>query len=171
MTGASAVSIGIREATDADLPAVIDIVNREIRESPFVWGEAPNTLEQRCDWLAKHRQANQPVVVAHDEGRPRARLGIAIELSAGERLSLHLRGECVRRTRGASPWHCAAIGRAAARIGARARIAGAGGRDRYGKCASIRLFESFGYVEVGRLDDIGRKFDQWRSEVFLLKRV
>jgi len=37
--------------------------------------------------------------------------------------------------------------------------------------ASVRLFEWFGYVEVGRLNDIGRKFGQWRSEVFLLKYV
>ena len=36
---------------------------------------------------------------------------------------------------------------------------------------SIALFRSFGYAEVGRLEDIGRKFGAWRSEVFLLRRV
>src|SRR5205085_1712200 len=54
MTGAAAdtardgaMTIGIREATDADLPSIVEIVNREIATSPFVWGEHPGTVEAR----------------------------------------------------------------------------------------------------------------------------
>jgi L-amino acid N-acyltransferase YncA len=36
---------------------------------------------------------------------------------------------------------------------------------------SVRLFRRLGYDEAGRLNDIGWKFGQWRSEVFLLKRL
>jgi phosphinothricin acetyltransferase len=35
--------------------------------------------------------------------------------------------------------------------------------------ASVRLFARFGYVECGRLPEVGRKFGTWRDEVFLVK--
>ena len=34
---------------------------------------------------------------------------------------------------------------------------------------SIALFERFGYVEAARLTEVGRKFDQWRTQLLLLK--
>ena len=58
--------IGIRDATDADLLSIVEIVNREIGESPFVWGEIPVTVEARREWLAKHRELAQPAIVATD---------------------------------------------------------------------------------------------------------
>src|SRR5512146_2433810 len=58
------VEIGIREMTDADLVSVVEIVNREIAESPYVWGEVPVTVEARRDWLCKHRELGQPAIVA-----------------------------------------------------------------------------------------------------------
>jgi phosphinothricin acetyltransferase len=36
---------------------------------------------------------------------------------------------------------------------------------------SVRLFRRLGYDEAGRLNDVGRKFGEWRSEVFLIKRL
>jgi hypothetical protein len=48
--------IGIRDASDADLPSTVEIVNREIAESPFVWGEVANTMSERRSevFLIKH---------------------------------------------------------------------------------------------------------------------
>src|SRR5512146_3151697 len=60
------VAIGVRDMTDADLAAVVAIVNREIAESAYVWGEVPVTLETRREWLARHREAGQPAIVAVD---------------------------------------------------------------------------------------------------------
>jgi len=171
MTGTNEVAIGIRPATDADLPFVVDLVNREIRHSPFVWGEVPNTLEQRREWLAKHRDANQPVFVAcDDDGR---RLGWAslstFRAASGYRftceVSVYVAREMHRR--GIARRLIEQLHESARALGLRALIAVIDTEN----AASIRLFESFGYEEAGRLKEIGRKFEQWRSEVFLLKHV
>ena len=37
--------------------------------------------------------------------------------------------------------------------------------------ASVALHTSFGFREVGRLNEVGRKFDRWWDVVFLEKRV
>jgi phosphinothricin acetyltransferase len=34
---------------------------------------------------------------------------------------------------------------------------------------SIALFERFGYIEVARLTEVGRKFERWRTQLLLLK--
>ncbi len=36
---------------------------------------------------------------------------------------------------------------------------------------SIALHQAFGFEEVGRLPEAGRKFDRWLTLVFLLKRL
>jgi len=54
----------IRDATDADLPAIVDILNVEIAESPYVYAEVPVTVDERRSWLAAHRAADLPVLVA-----------------------------------------------------------------------------------------------------------
>ena len=60
------VGIGIRDMTDADLVSVVEIVNREIVESPYVWGDVPVTVEARREWLGRHRELGQPAIVATD---------------------------------------------------------------------------------------------------------
>jgi len=59
-------AISIREATDADLPAVLEIFNREVVASPYLYVEAPLTLDDRRAWLEQHRAANLPIVVANE---------------------------------------------------------------------------------------------------------
>ena len=56
--------IGIRDMTDADLVSVVEIVNREIAESPYVWAEIPVTVDARRQWLARHGELGQPAIVA-----------------------------------------------------------------------------------------------------------
>lgn len=170
-TESMAIAIGIREATDADLPFVVDIVNREIRESAFVWGEIPNTLEQRREWLVKHREASQPVFVAHDvDGtvigwaslstfRPSSGYRFTCEVSVYVAREMHRRGiarQLLER-----------LHDSARALGLKALVAVIDTEN----SASIRLFESLGYAEAGRLSNVGRKFDRWRSEVFLLKHA
>jgi hypothetical protein len=43
-------AISIREMMDADLPAVLEIFNREVVESPYLYVETPLTLDERRAW-------------------------------------------------------------------------------------------------------------------------
>ena len=58
----------LRAADEPDLPAIMAIFNLEIAESPYVYAEAPLTLDDRRSWLQMHRSASLPVVVATDPG-------------------------------------------------------------------------------------------------------
>ena len=165
------VEIGIRDMTDADLASVVEIVNREIAESPYVWGEVPGALEARQQWLARHRELGQPAIVATNPADDRV-LGWAslstFRPASGYRFALeasvYVANEA--RRRGVARRLIGELHDRARPADVHAVIAVIDAENE----PSIGLFRSFGYVEAGRLDGIGRKFGAWRDEVFLLKR-
>lgn len=160
--------IGIREAADADLVSMLAILNREIETSVYVWAETPKTLDDRREWLAAHRAASQPVIVAEREGKVVGWASLsAFRASSGYRfaaeVSVYVAGEA--RGRGIGRAMVETLENAARQHGIRALVAVV-------DCAnesSVRLFRRLGFAEAGRLDDIGLKFGEWRSEFFLLK--
>jgi len=172
LTGAL-MAIGIREATDADLPSIVEIVNLAIESSPYVWTEIRTTIEARRRWLDEHRQADYPVLVAYASGdessvvgwgslsafRPRDGYRFTAEVS----IYVHPR---VQR-RGVATQLVAALEPLARNRSLHALIAVIDAEH----TASVALFEHFGYIERGRLPEAGRKFDAWRDEVFLVKLV
>lgn len=130
----------IRTAGERDLPAIVAILNLEIAESPYVYAEAPLTLDDRRSWLQMHRSASLPVVVATDPGSP--------EVLGWASLSPYRAASGYRFTLEASVY----VARGAHRRG-----------------IGIALFELFGYVEAARLKEVGRKFERWRTQLLLLK--
>lgn len=166
------VEVGIRDMTDADLASVVEIVNREIGESAYVWGEVPTTVEARREWLARHRELAQPAIVATSPGDDRV-IGWAslstFRPASGYRFALEASVYVAREAqrRGVGRKLIAELHDRARPAEVHAIIAVIDADND----ASIGLFRSFGYAEAGRLDEIGRKFGIWRSEVFLLKRL
>lgn len=166
------IEVGIRDATDADLRSMVEIVNREIGESPFVWGEIPVTVEARREWLVKHRELAQPAIVATDPQNGRV-VGWAslstFRPASGYRftceVSVYVSRDAQRQ--GVGRRLISALHDRAKPLGLHALVAVIDADH----AASIGLFRSFGYSEAGRLDEIGRKFGEWRSEVFLLKHL
>ena len=163
-------AIGIREATDADLPSIVDIVNLAIESSPYVWTEIPTTIDFRRRWLDEHRETNYPVLVAVDPDdasvlgwsslsafRPRDGYRFTAEVS----VYVHPRAQ----RRGVATQLLDALEPMARERPCHALIAVIDAEH----IASVALFERFGYVEHGRLPEAGRKFDAWRDEVFLVK--
>lgn len=72
-TGASEpnyeVSFSIRNATEADLPAIVDIYNQSI---PAGWSTAdtkPITVADRVEWFRKFDPAKRPIWVAEVDGQ------------------------------------------------------------------------------------------------------
>ena len=58
----------VRDATEADLPAIVDIYNQSI---PGAWSTAdttPVTVADRIEWFRKHDPARRPLWVAELDG-------------------------------------------------------------------------------------------------------
>ena len=60
--------ISIRTATEPDLPAINDLYNATIRTTTTAWTETPSTIEERAEWLATRRAADDAVLVAERSG-------------------------------------------------------------------------------------------------------
>jgi L-amino acid N-acyltransferase YncA len=63
------VELRIRDATEADLPAIVDIYNQSI---PGGWSTAdtqPITVADRVEWFRKFDPARRPIWVAEADGR------------------------------------------------------------------------------------------------------
>jgi len=63
------MDLRIREATEADLPAIVDIYNQSI---PGGWSTAdtqPITVADRVEWFRKFDPARRPIWVAEVDGR------------------------------------------------------------------------------------------------------
>lgn len=156
----------IRDANLADLPAILAIYNHAVLHTTAVWNETPGTLEDRQAWLAEKHRRGFPVLVAEREGqvcgfasygdfRPWPGYARTIEHSvyvdpAAHRLGIGraLMVELIARARQAG-YHCLIGGIDAANAG------------------SIALHQALGFAEVGRLPQVGRKFDNWLDLLFL----
>ena len=161
-------AIGIRDATDADLPFVLSILNPHVVESPYVYAEAPLTLDERRAWLATHSAAGLPVVIAHDGPvslgwaslwpyRPSSGYRFTVEASVYVDPRFHRRGVAAALLASLEQ---------RARSSDRHAIVASIDAD---NAASIALFERCGYGEVARLPEVGRKFERWRTQILLLK--
>lgn len=68
-TEANVVDLFIRDATPADLPAIVDIYNQSI---PAGWSTAdtkPVTVADRLEWFGRFGPAKRPIWVAEVDGR------------------------------------------------------------------------------------------------------
>lgn len=59
----------IREATEADLPAILDIYNDAVRDTTAIWNEVIVDLDNRRQWMADRQGRGFPVLVAELDGR------------------------------------------------------------------------------------------------------
>jgi len=160
----------IREATEKDVPAIVDMLNVEIDQSPYVYAETPVTLDERRVWLAAHHAAGLPVLVAESEDDASA-VGWGslspYRPSSGYRftaeLSVYVARETQRRGAGAAIVQ-ALITRAEDR-GIRAIVGSVDAEN----TPSLALLGRFGFVEVARLPSVGFKFGEWRTQLLVLR--
>jgi L-amino acid N-acyltransferase YncA len=158
-------SYSIRSATRADVEAIKDILNYYIEHSTVIFVMKPQTLEERLAWFDAHSK-DYPVTVVEVGGnvvgwgalspfRPQAAYAGTAELS------IYLQHDFIGR----------GLGRAlVSDLLTRARVAGH--HVLMGVCcsdavASIQLLEAFGFLRVGHLREVGRKFDRWLDVVLL----
>jgi phosphinothricin acetyltransferase len=158
----------IRDATEADLPRILEITNHAILHTTALWTLAPATLETRLAWLRERTARGFPVLVAEQDADV---LGFA---SYGD----------------FRPWegflytvehsvyvHPNAQGRGVGRALLTALIAHAEASGRHvmigaieaGNMASVALHKWAGFEEAGVLRQVGRKFDRWLDLLFMQK--
>ncbi len=156
----------IRRAVAADAAAINDIYNHYVRTSTCTYQRDPDTLAGRLEWLSQHADDEHPATVAEQGG---------VVVGWGSLTPYHRRWG-YRHTVESSVYvrtglHRSGIGRALlADLLARARsaghhavIAGVDGEQ----AASRALHEAHGFLEVGRLREVGHKFDRWLDVVYL----
>jgi len=162
----------IRDATEADLPAIRELYNALIATTTVAWRDEPSTLEEQADALASRRSAGYPTLVAETDGQV---VGYTCCTTfRGDRfrgyrhtaeLTVHVRGDR----------HGTGIGRRLIEaLVERARVAdlhvlvAAVDADNQG---SIDFHRSLGFEEVARMPEVGRKFDRWLTLVLLQRLI
>ena len=160
----------IRDAIESDLPAILAITNEAIANTTAVWNNTPATLEARTAWMRERQARGFPVLVANDGGKV---LGFA---SFGDfrpfegylhtvEHSIYVAPEA--QGRGVGKALLAALVERARALGKHVIVGGI----EAGNTASIALHTRAGFVETGRLPEVGRKFGRWLDLVFMQRML
>ena len=156
----------IRPARPADLPALLEIYNDAVVHTTASWDLLPWTPVEHAEWYATKAGHGHPVLVADEGGevvgyaaygpfRPKAGYAATMEHSVYVRPA--------DQGRGIGRALLEAVVAAARANGVHALIGGLSADNE----ASVGLHRSLGFVEVGRLPQVGRKFDHWLDLVLV----
>ena len=160
------MSIQIRDATETDLPAMLEIYNDLIATTTSIYRDEPATLEERGAFFLARTQAGYPVIVAEDETGV---IGYAtfgdFRQWPGYRFTVEHSVYARKDRRGGG------IGGALMKeLIARARAMGKhvmiGGVDA-DNAASLRFHERLGFEKVAHFKQVGFKFGRWLDLTFL----
>ena len=157
----------ILDATEDDLPAVLNIYNDAVVRTTAIWNEATVDLANRRDWLRQRHDQGYPVLVARDDegstvgytsfGDWRGWDGYRCTVEH----SVYVRAD--RRGQGLASLLLPALIERARASGKHVMVAGIEGSN----VASIRLHARHGFEEVGRMREVGMKFGRWLDLVFM----
>ena len=163
-------TVTIRDATAADLVAILAIHNDVIANTTAIYSEDAATMADRERWFDDKRASNLPIIVADQEG---VVLGFAT-------FGAFRAWPCYRH----SAEHSVHVGAAYRGMGVGRTLLGAlverargcgvhviiGGIDA-DNAASLALHGSLGFTRGGTLREVGRKFDRWLDLVFMQKML
>ena len=156
----------IEELVEEDLPGLLAIYNDVIATSTAVYSDVPTTLAERREWWQARRRQGYPVLAARDDS------GVVGFATFGDFRSwpgyrhtvehtVHVRAD--RRGQGVGSALVRALLPRAAALDKHVMI----GAIDAANAGSIRMHERLGFVRVGHLREVGRKFDRWLDLVFV----
>jgi len=160
----------IRDATSADLPAILAIHNDVVITTTAIYDQGVSTLAQRQAWFEERRQQGLPVLVADRErevvgfssfGGWRSRWGYRFTVEH----SVHVRAD--RRGLGFGRALIEALFPRAAALGMHVMIA----HIDSAASSSLRLHQKLGFETVGTFHQVGHKFDRWLDLVAMQRRL
>ncbi len=158
----------IAEATLNDVPAITAILNDAIKRTAAVWYDEQKTVAEMEDWLAQKQRENLPVLIAC-EGRVAE--GFAsygpFRPWPGYRNTVEhaLYVDARHRATGRGTALLSALIERARAAGLHAMVGGIESEN----TESLALHRKLGFVEVGRMPEVGRKFNRWLTLVFMQK--
>ena len=160
----------IRPAAHADLAAIVAIYNDVMRTSFTIWQEQPTSLADRQQWLEETTPKRYPALVAADHSGV---LGfIAAEpfrpwpgYAATWEHSIHVRRDA--RSRGIGQKLLNAMETTLRTRGAHIMVAGIDSAND----GSLRFHARAGFVETGRMPEVGQMRGSWRKLVLLQKTL
>jgi phosphinothricin acetyltransferase len=150
------LGLSIRQATVADVQAIADIYNEAVLTTTATFDVEPKSLADRTEWL-QSRGARHPVLVAAVDDKV---IGFAALSRWSDRSAYDDTAETAiyvlsaRQNRGIGRQLYAAAIAEARRLGFHTLIA----RITEDSTASLHLHRSAGFVHVGTLRQVGRKF-------------
>jgi len=161
----------IRDATTADLPAILAIYNDVVANTTAIYDERASTLEERQDWFKARRAKDFPVLVGELNGEVvgfstfgewRSRWGYRFTVEH----SVHVRAD--HRGKGLGRQLIEVLFPRAAAMNVHMMIA----HIDSAAAASLRLHEKLGFELVGTFHEVGQmKSGQWLSVVAMQKRI
>lgn len=163
-----APAVRLRPATREDAGAINDLYNHYVHHSDCTLQIEPTTLAQRQAWF--DAQGGLPVLIAELEGEI-VGWGALVKFNPREGYrftledSIYLRHD--RQGRGVGRVLLGALMEQAKALGAHRVIA----KITAAQHPSLKLHQAMGFVEVGRLTEVGFKFDRWVDVVFLEARL
>lgn len=170
----------VRDAADADLPAVVDLVNALLATTTIEYTERPHTLDGRGRWLHERRTRGFPVLVAETlptaaSDRPQV-IGLASYGDFRDSLAREGYAATVEHTVHVHrDWWGTGVGRSLmvelfARAVADGKHVMIGAVDAE-HVDSLRFHERLGFVETARLPEVGRKFGRWLTLVLVQRTL
>lgn len=158
--------ISIRNATENDLPQILDIYNDAILNTTAVYDYEPHTLTMRAQWFETKQQQGFPVFVAEDNNEILGfssigpfRAWAAYKYSVEN--SIYVKDG--QRGKGIGKLLMQPLIDAAKEMKLHTIIAGIDADNKL----SIEFHKQFGFEEVGSFKEVGYKFERWLDLVFM----
>lgn len=158
--------ISIRVATEADLPAILEIYNEIIATTTAVYYYEPHTLEMRQKWFAERKELGFPVFVAEEEGRILGMSTIGpFRVPTAYRYTVEntVHVAASARGRGVGKLLMTPLIAAARERNIHAIVAGIDAEN----AVSLHLHRQFGFEEVAHFKQVGFKFGKWLDLKFM----
>ena len=164
------MTVVVRPAHESDLPAILAIYNDAVRHTTAIWNDTLVDLDNRRAWHDARVRLGYPVLVGEEDGEVVA-YGSFGDFRAfdGYRFTVEHSvyvAEGSRRRGIASALIMALVERASA-LGKHVMVAGIAADNE----ASIGLHLRLGFVETGRMPEVGRKFGRWLDLVLMQRRL
>lgn len=156
----------IRPAKQSDIQGILEIINHEILHSTSIYDEEERSFTEQKLWFEGKQKADIPIFVAVEADKVLGfstfgsfRTKIAYRFTVEHSVYIHKDG----RGSGAGKALMLPLIESAKQMGLHNMIAGIDSRNE----GSIRFHEKLGFVEAGRLHQVGFKFGQWLDLVFM----
>ena len=156
----------IRDAEILDLETIAEIYNDAVVNTTAIWNETTVDVDNRAAWLAERLRAGYPVIVASSDD------GVLGYATFGDWLpydgyrytvehSVYVRGD--QRGRGIGKTLMIELIERARALGKHVMVAAVESEN----VGSIALHARLGFVETGRMTQVGTKFGRWLDLTFL----